>query len=184
MSRRKLGFAVRKRYSRKLPTACHHEQDCDELVVKFPLSAYKSSSVPSTSVLHSRLNLSPVPGEWTSSLILPSPAYLAIYKLQILPPFTSAEYTFMLTVAPDFTWTLCIGRRKVDIEQCQVLRGAHIKLCSVDAIISVLSTLEASKLCEGNPDNKFAELVSHHNGTFKDQSSKHDTGSSMYLLYQ
>ena len=37
----------------------------------------------------------------------------------------------------------------------------------MDAIISVLSTLEASKLCE---DNKFAELVSHHNGTFKDQS--------------
>ena len=178
MSRRKLGFSVRKGYSRNLSTVCvtsldHEEPDCDELTVSIPLSAYKSSSVPSTIVLHSRLNLSPVP-EWKFSLILSSPEFLAVYKLQILQPFTSADHIFMLTVAPDFTWTLRIGNRKVDTEQCQVLRGAPIKLCSVDAVMNVVFALEASKFCEGNPDVKFADLTSRYNGTFKDQSSNHN----------
>ena len=42
-------------------------------------------------------------------------------------------------------------------------------VCSVEAVVKLVSLLESSKLCEGNSDEKFTELPAHNKGHLKDQ---------------
>jgi hypothetical protein len=149
-----------------------------ELVVSLPVSAYTSSILPDASTLHSRLILSQqLPLGWTASSVGSSSAShsasLALYKLQISPSLPSVDYSFMLTVAPDCNWTLCLGRKQISKDQCQLLVGFKEKLCTVAELVQVLSTLDESKCCVGNPDTKFLQLAAHHKGTFRDKSGKY-----------
>ena len=151
-----------------------HSSPC-ELVVSLPLSAYTSSILPDASTLHSRLILSQqLPLGWTASSVGSSSAShsasLALYKLQISPSLPSVDYSFMLTVAPDCNWTLCLGRKQISKDQCQLLVGFKEKLCTVAALVQVLSTLDESKCCVGNPDTKFLQLAAR---TFRDKSGKY-----------
>ena len=113
-----------------------------ELVVSLPLSAYTSSILPDASTLHSRLILSQqLPLGWTASSVGSSSAShsasLALYKLQISPSLPSVDYSFMLTVAPDCNWTLCLGRKQISKDQCQLLVGFKEKLCTVAELVQV-----------------------------------------------
>ena len=79
----------------------------------------------------------------------------------------------MLTVSPSCAWSLCVGQSQIDQQQCWLLGGIAAKLCSVDEVVRLLSALDESKHCVGNPDTKFMQLVPRQNGIFKDQSGKH-----------
>lgn len=216
MSRRKLGFYIKKRYSRQ-GNCCDSDQDenellvhlplsafthgidrnypgelivqyplsavrsiqspdqkCpDELLVQFPLSAFSSSAISDMASLYSRLaNGTALPNNWSLSLVQshmsPSSPLLAVSKLQVTPPlYLCATNTFMLTVSCD-TWTLCVGSKFVNKEHCKLLLGFPAALHSVDDVLKIVSSLENSKFCNGNPDNKFNSLSQRHGGLFKD----------------
>ena len=178
MSRRKPSIAVRRKgYSRRTAICVHPSKllDSEELIVRLPVASYVSSVVEDTDSLNTRLCKYKLPAEWIlnskPALPLQSGTYLALYKLSIVThsaPHFSADYSFMLTIAPDFSWSLCLGRNSVSIERCTLLQGLCNKLDRVDAVLSALSTLEQSRFCVGNPDSKFTELL--HKGYFKEHS--------------
>lgn len=125
----------------------------DELIVALPLAPYLSGTLPDASSLLSRLTRSnKVPADWNVSRVhgpaTPTPYdgdYLAVYKLQVLPPLFCISHSFMITVAPNCTWSLCIGSS--NIEQCTLLRGTPNRLSNVDAVVKVVLTLSGSKFC-------------------------------------
>ena len=146
----------------------------DELLVHLPLSAFSSSSLPDMTSLYSRLTMCNVPNGWNVSLVQScESSFLAVSKLQVTPPFNScATYKLMLTVAPCGTWTLCAGSKLANTEHCTLLSGFPTTLCSVDDVLQIVSALENSKFCTGNPDEKFANISQRHRGVFKDYHGK------------
>ena len=187
MGKRKLRFDSRKNFDRKryrkitvsvpLEVVSVNTEDAEEseLIVSLPLSSYTSATLPDGTVLHSRISRSnPLPAGWTLACLPESTSYLATFalcKLQIFPPLCIAHATFMLTVSPSCAWTLCVGQRQIDQQQCRLLGGIAAKLCTVDEV-KLLSTLDDSKHCVGNADTKFMQLVPRQKGVFKDQSGK------------
>ena len=189
MGKRKMRFDPRKNYERKkyktteltvsiptrlLPVPAHPT----ELVVSLPLAVYTSSTVPDTCCLHDRVMKSTqLPPGWTVTSIPSShPSHstsLAVCKMQICPSSShGADVTFMLTVAHDFRWILCVGKRQINQEQCQLLDGVAASICCVDDMVKLLCALDSSKFCVGNADPKFMQLVPRHKGTFRDKSGK------------
>lgn len=179
MSRRKLGLRVHKGFSRKrfCPNKCSENfvDDPDELPVRLPLDTYCSHALPDTSSLANRLSQSgKLPQEWTLTSIHSTTSLsptLTLYILEIKSPlFCCADYSFMLTISPDGTWTLCVGRTRVYQEHCDLLKATPTKLCSVDDVIGLVLSLSGSKWCIGNPDEKFMDLIDRHEGNFRDQT--------------
>lgn len=186
MSRRRLSFFTRKGYSRRWATSTLDSPL--QLIVQLPLASYTHCTVPDASSLHCRLSKwNGLPADWNTASVHAATCstasvhaaastnnsdYLAVYKLCIIPPLLCAGHSFMLTIAPDCTWTLFVGRNRVDTEQCLILADSPYKLCSVDAVARVVSVLEGSKFCQGNPDKQFTDLIQsgHYSGSFRDQS--------------
>ena len=186
-----MGLHVSKGYSRakKIRSNSHCDEvsanfscttldpNSKELIVKLPISAYTSQPLHSNAILHSRLEQQDcLPEMWNMSLVYSptsSAPYLSLYKLQVLPPLYCCTSTFMITIAPDASWTLCVGKSMITrAERCDVLRTCPEKLCSMDDVVGLVSCLEGSKLCEGNPDEKFKNVLCHRGGMIMDQTGK------------
>ena len=189
MGRRKLRFSARKNYERKryvkhklpvVPEADEGEvvQDVspvlqEVLKVSIPLSLYREAVAPDISTLHSRLQHSGVlPAPWICSMV--SGTTLVLNKFGISSPHTSAEVIFLLTISSNFAWVLCVRQKQVNIRQCQVLSHISDKLCCTGDMLRVMTVLDNSTLCVGNPDNKFDYLIEHYKRGFTDASGKSD----------
>ena len=69
--------------------------------------------------------------------------------------------------------------RELDPQQCQLVAGIADRLHSADEFVKLMSTLDTSTFCVGNPDAKFEQMVDRHKGSFKEQSGK---DVSLYTL--
>lgn len=101
--------------SLSVPGSCKRKPE--NLVVRLPVLSYTSSSAPNAENLQLRLSRSNMlPAGWSMHLLQSSDdclTALALYKLRITPPqapLFTARCMFMLTIAHDCTWTLCVGR--------------------------------------------------------------------------
>ena len=122
-------------------------------------------SLPSSS-LQISLSQCRLPSGWSLSTMQ---GVMALYKLCVSQTQDSlaTDFKFMLTIAADCTWTLCVaGRKQVGIQQCQVLSGAPVKFTTADGVLQWLSVLDSSALCSGNPDSKFTVLLDQHKNGF------------------
>lgn len=177
MGRRKLIFSGKKNYDRKKYAQIPKHStvtpapsvSCDKLIICLPLSSYKTAVVPNLNTLHQRLmQSSALPADWSCTIV--DNSHLALNKLHVTPPLLSANVLYMLTIASDFSWTLHIGPKQVDVEHCQLFHGAYRHLCTVKSVLDVISALDDSKFCMGNPDDKFTPLTEQHKGKFMDRS--------------
>ena len=184
MSKRKLRFYVPKGSSRKkgklsTPVSDSHlfssETNSNNIshVVGLPLSIYTSSTVQTIETLHARLHkssecngwiLTCIPGEAEDSICL------ALCKLQYSPTNSTTEQVFMLTIKPEFNWNLDVHRHRVNSLQCPLLAEVPSQLNSVNSVVHLLSLLDNSKICQGNPETKFLDITQHHKGNFFDKS--------------
>ena len=71
-----------------------------------------------------------------------------------------------MTIFNDFHWTLRVGKRIVSVSE------TSDRLDSVESVTKVLSLVEASKICAGNPDSKFSCLSQWNRGIFSDHHGK------------
>ena len=125
-----------------------------------------------------------LPAGWSMSRLqtLGHSTAVALYKLKISPPqapLLSTGCTFMLTIAHDYTWTLCISNgRLVTAQQCPLLNNVTPKLCDA---LSLLSLLNDATYCVGNADVKFIQLLNDcHKDGFRDQTGKIRTYMHVY----
>lgn len=176
MGKRKIRFDARKNYERKKHArarAITQPQHDTELVVTLPRSAYTTAAVAEVAALQSRLTIShTLPNDWISTLL--SSNDLALYKLTVSPPLMSAKVQYMLTISNDLSWVLCIGQKEIKRSECQMLQDVGHLLSSVEEVISLLVAIDNSKICVGNPDEKFNLLNDRHKGIFRGQSGKLD----------
>ena len=173
MSKRKLRLYVPKGLSRKdiklsSPENDSRSHDDTSHIVGLPLGVYTSSTVQTIEALHARLIKSSTFNGWIVTCIpgeLES-VYLALYKLQVSSTTCTTEQTFMLTIHPEFKWTLDVRGHRVDLERCPLLSEVPSQLNSVDSVVHLLSLLDHSKICQGNPDTKFLDISQRHKGNF------------------
>ena len=165
MGRRKLKYQERKNYERKKHNL-HARILPSKLLVHLPLSAYTSSKVSDVTALHTRLEQSKMlPSLW--NILQQSIPPLVLYKIQFNPSLPSVKVTFTLTVDCQCFWTLRLEASEIRSEHSQLLSGLSSKINSIDAMIDLLTTLDQSKFCVGNPDSKFTQLIEHHKRSLK-----------------
>ena len=99
---------------------------------------------------------------------------IVLSKFTITSADTFAEVLFLLTISSSYTWVFCIGQKHVNISQCQVLNHISDKLRSTGDVLRVITVLDSSSLCVGNPDTKFSQLIEHYKHGFKDASGNFD----------
>ena len=131
-------------------------------VVSLPLSAYSNAVPPSGQALVERLVAThQAPVGW--SVLSPS----TIYKVKCNQPDGRAVVTYSLTVHTDLTWSLTVGA--IPILQ-RLIPAVPSRLLHYQHLVSLLLTLDGSKLCVGNPDEKYMSLIKGHHGNLHDQT--------------
>lgn len=146
--------------------------DVTSFIVQLPLSSFSSAVLPDATSLYNRLTKHfSLPNGWNLSLIRSvssTSPFLVVNKLQVTPPdYCCASQLFMLTIAPDSTWTVCVGSKQVNTDQCNLFSRFSSKLHTA-GVVEIVSALEDSKFCVGNPDKKFTHLSERHGGVFMD----------------
>ena len=76
----------------------------------------------------------------------------------------------MLRIQDDFSWSVLFYQQQIEATSCQVLGAFPLDLRSADKVGHVLHALEASTVCEGNPDEKFTLLSASRKDIFRDQT--------------
>ena len=79
-----------------------------------------------------------------------------------------ADVLFAITIVQDLTWRLRICRHDADLAQVERLCDLPLLLRTVEDVARVTSMLEASKLCVGNPDDRYSTLIKRRKGKFTD----------------
>ena len=151
MGKRKLRYFVRKNYERKR---------CLKLKISLPLSLYLTSTVSNVITLHLRTNA--LPDGWTLSSTPPVSSN----------GFTLSKLPFLVKVSSDCTWCFIIGMEEVNYRYSQILKSVLLKFTCVDDVVRLLTLLDNSLLCHGNPDTKFSAVREHYKGVFKDKSGE------------
>ena len=127
------------------------------LMVSLPASAYKTAPANSPVHLHSRLlKSSEIPEGW--KLALDTKADES--TLHLSRPLQQSGDELVLTISGSLSWTLTVGTFSVNMEDCPLLQGVSASLQSVDQVIGLLRELNTSKLCAGNPDERFMAMHS------------------------
>ncbi len=143
-----------------------------DLHVSIPLSACLNVPVTGLTCLKRHLHGHSLPSGWTehSHSTTDEASTLVFTKLAINLPLLSASATFVVRVDEDLRWTLSCHGTLVEVEQCKVLDTVQRQLCSAGAVIDLLSTLQASTICRGNPVVDFQQLVDAKGGEFQDST--------------
>ena len=108
MSRRKLGLHVSKGYSGQKKFCLNPHQ----LIIKLPVSTYTHAALPDNKALQERIiQYGDFLEDW---------AMMLVQSLSTTGPFLSpllccTDFSCMITVAPDGSWTLSVGRSRVTV---------------------------------------------------------------------
>ena len=180
MGRRKLRFYQRKRYERKkfqkLPISIHLSDAVMAYRISLPLrfySGYTTEQLTDIAILNTRLSTSAaLPTNWLSIHSVEENK-LSVCKLSS-STFQRAPTVFLLvTISADMSWSLKVHGRPCQVDVASTLfQFTPSKLCTVQHILRLVQLLNDSKVCVGNPDEKYVPLIVHHKGLLKDSSGK------------
>ena len=181
MSKRKLRFYVPKGSSRKkgklsTPVSDSHlfssetnSNNISHVVVGLPLSIYTSSTVQTIETLHARLHKSSECNGWILTCISGEAEDSICLALSIHPQIPLLSKYSCLQLSLNLTGILMYIDR-VNPLQCPLLAEVPSQLNSVNSVVHLLSLLDNSKICQGNPDTKFLDITQHHKRNFFDKS--------------
>ena len=141
----------------------------DPLTVSLPLTLYINLPQKSLSAIHTKLKKMPqLLSGWVDATS--NPLELKVCRLQYTGPCPSVEFT--ITVQEDRTWQVHYKLLRIEPD-IAAFQGIPTVLESVGNLCDLISAIDASRCCIGNPDEKFALLLSHQEtGVFRDRSGK------------
>ena len=136
-------------------------------VVSLPLASYVDAPATSGEALVKRLTVTnQLPFGWSVSTSL-GPC-TTLFKVQCTDEHPEALVTFCVVINDTLTWTLTIGSIPV---LPTTLPTVPRKLLHSQQLVSLLLTLDDSKLCVGNPDEKYIiSLIETHHGNLHEQT--------------
>ena len=180
MGNRKFKLKHQKNYERKkyrnfgLKVPIRHlkikcSKEVPDLSVHIPIGHYINSPASNASALYSQLSISKrLPEGWTTSLLV-SESHSPLFSLR--RHIENCSVDIHITVTPNCDWSMSIGTSSFDTNNCQLLK-AFIKLDTIDTVVELLSTIDNSMFCIGNPDMKFNYIIKRRNGLFVDKTGK------------
>lgn len=139
------------------------------LLVSLPLAIYRTACVTQVSQLQARLTKVSLPPNWVELRQQEMSSRLTTMTLVNFRPqtiFTTAS--FVVNIHEHLTWTLQCYNSPIETDQCQAIANVPQKLLCVSDVVDLLTTVQSSTLCCGNPAEEFRGLVELHDGTFKD----------------
>ena len=101
------------------------------------------------------------------------PAKLQANKLQLVR-FSQQQpkCSFMIEVVEDLKWSLQLPSEQLSPCTSLVLQYLPELVASLLDLRSILSFLDQCTVCQGNPDPKFAPIVAHNKGIFRDRNGE------------
>ena len=75
-------------------------------------------------------------------------------------------------LSQECSWDLRVCGYVLDPKNCTLLRNFSCHLSNVSSILDIVSTLNSSKICVGNGDEKFESLADVRKGVFKNRAGK------------
>ena len=85
--------------------------------------------------------------------------------------FASLSLSITVSVQHDFSWTVTVDSQGLTSDICPLRVDAPDRLASVSAVCKLLSTIDDSKHCPGNPEPRFSEHWRQRSLTFHGHSS-------------
>ena len=181
MGKRKFRLKHEKNYERKKIIKRHLETNVTQslaastsaLIIRLPITHYWKVPVPTAAILYSRISQfnAGLPEGWTSTL-LTSASHPPMVSLQLIHP-SLGRCDISVEIKSDCSWTLYISKEPFELQSLPTAQSGHYfiptHLMSVDVVLQFLSQLSYQKVCVGNPDEKFEDLLKRHNGIFKDR---------------
>ncbi len=132
------------------------EPPLSSLVVSIPRAMYCSISVRDRDHLFERISMLKIlPAEW----------YLAEEDHVISKSFSYGR--LCISVDSNCHWIISINQYQIDLPN-----DSFCKITSVTTFIQLLTAIEKSHLCIGNPDDKFYSVRDIRKGKFLDQSGE------------
>lgn len=161
----------RKNEERKRKWAKSHESTLPaSLTISLKLETYIDGNVQSSESLYTRISsLSSLPSSW----IIASTNPLTLCKLRIQEEQTrGARITATLSLTSDLEWTLVFLDKEISSNLCPLLHELPSKLTSVAVVHRMMLLIDSAKVCVGNPDAQFVELLRHRLLTIHGSSSE------------
>ena len=78
--------------------------------------------------------------------------------------------SFSISINANFEWNLHYLGHPIKISECSMLANFPRELLTLTLIKTLTSELDGSKICPGNPDQKFQVLSKKRQGIFKDHA--------------
>ena len=161
MGKRKLKFAPGKNYEKSFKVRVPLDV-LKPFTVSLPLTAYTSCQASNGQALGRRLQMmNSLPTGWT---VASNSTCTTLYKVKCNTQ-SPGVVTNSLVIHDDLTWTLSIG--------CTTVLPTHIPsapstLSYLQHLVDLIIAVDGSKLCVGNPEEKYLCLT--HHGNLYDQS--------------
>jgi len=141
------------------------------LVVSLPLTAFTASRQPTLEALCSRVGVISLPSQWVVASQQRG-SHLTLCKVITTHPLFQASVSFSLAITNRFSWTLSIGQCQVNPANCPVLSSEPVAIDSVVVILKLLQSLDSCKVCVGNSEQEFLDVLAHRLTTPSGSSGK------------
>ena len=135
-------------------------------VVSLPISIYLSSPVVSPQALRARLQTRALPPSW---VIAPASTMdsLVLCKLRYDSSHSIADVLFIITINCHLGWHVMLCGSCVDLTKNEFLSSLPRSICSFVNLVHILESLDSCRICIGNSEDKFLNVVRHRNSTPK-----------------
>lgn len=167
--RKELSFviSIRLKDVRVLPLSIPRQLiQTPQLTLSLPISAFVTAPVTDLYHLNTRLSMQSLPDGWIrhmnashNGLIFSS---LSIDSFALLP-----ITTFIVKIDCDLKWSLSYNGIKVKNQQLSSFSGSQQIKCLNDVLL-LLTSIQASRICCGNPVEEFKQLLDDRGGELKD----------------
>ena len=134
-----------------------------ELKISISLSYFSALPLASLSELHYRLvELNILPSGWSITTL--GTDQMSVCR--IVRPLAAAlpKIDFSLIIEPSFAWKLYFYDQRLEVDCCPTLASTSPVVKSPADVMHLVSVIESSQVCVGNPDEKFLPLMKRHQG--------------------
>ncbi len=139
-----------------------HLVEAPRLSLSLPLSSFTTGDAPSIqSLLNRLLRIELLPHWVTATESGPLIHQLTLCKLRQQQVADPVSVIFTLAIGESFQWNLMFVHHNIDGLRDRVLAGTPPSLRTVHHVLQLLSRLDSSKICVGNPEERFLEVASH-----------------------
>ena len=141
-------------------SAIHREHvTITPLTISLPIESYLGGHVQSSVALVHHLTSQSLMPSWIVASM--DPLTLCYLRVQKQGQSSMADVTITVSISCELKWAVVFSGKELTLTNCPLLCEMPHELTSVNAVLGVISLLNTTKLCAGNPDEKFHKLWHH-----------------------